>query len=59
MRNLQMTPEAAGCTKLTVSNCRVTKARDFEGEGGPEDKQAKFEEENPGDDAVREGRGGG
>lgn len=54
-----MTPEAAGCTKLTVSNCRVTKARDFEGEGGPEDKQAKFEEENPGDDAVREGRGGG
>lgn len=39
-------------TKLT-HDCSPTKARDFEGEGGPEDKQRKFEEEHPGDDAVR------
>lgn len=39
--------------KLICHCCRTTKARDFEGEGGPEDKQARFEEENPGDDSVR------
>ena len=29
-----------------------TKARDFEGEGGPETKQASYEENNPGNDDV-------
>ncbi len=32
---------------------RVTKARDFEGEGGPEDKARLRAEENPGSDEVR------
>ncbi|MCJ1307714.1 hypothetical protein MMC25_001362 [Agyrium rufum] len=32
---------------------RATKARDFEGEGGPEEKQHKYEQENPGNDDVR------
>ncbi|MCJ1462752.1 hypothetical protein MMC07_001355 [Pseudocyphellaria aurata] len=32
---------------------RPTKARDFEGEGGPETKQQIYEEENPGNDDVR------
>ena len=31
-----------------------TKARDFEGPGGPETKQAIYEEANPGNDDVRE-----
>ena len=31
-----------------------TKARDFDGEGGPEDKQALYSQENPGNDDVRE-----
>ena len=31
---------------------RPTKAKDFEGEGGPEDKQRIYEEENPGNDEV-------
>ncbi|KZF19072.1 hypothetical protein L228DRAFT_251632 [Xylona heveae TC161] len=30
-----------------------TKARDFEGPGGPETKQAQYEETNPGNDEVR------
>ncbi|KAL8959292.1 MAG: hypothetical protein Q9193_003824, partial [Seirophora villosa] len=30
-----------------------TKARDFEGPGGPETKQQLYEEENPGNDDVR------
>ena len=30
-----------------------TKARDFEGPGGPETKQALYEEANPGNDDVR------
>lgn len=29
-----------------------TKAKDFEGEGGPEDKQRRYEEENPGNEDV-------
>ncbi|KAK5161621.1 hypothetical protein BJ546DRAFT_1070454 [Cryomyces antarcticus] len=32
---------------------RPTKARDFEGAGGPEDKAAQHEDANPGDDDVR------
>jgi len=31
---------------------RPTKARDFEGPGGPETKQALYEEANPGNDDV-------
>lgn len=31
-----------------------TKARDFEGPGGPETKQQLYEEANPGNDDVRE-----
>ena len=31
---------------------RPTKARDFEGEGGPETKQALYEQNNPGNDDV-------
>ena len=31
----------------------MTKAGDFEGEGGPEDKAAVHAEERPGDDDVR------
>lgn len=31
-----------------------TKARDFEGPGGPETKQKIYEEANPGNDDVRE-----
>ena len=31
---------------------RPTKARDFEGEGGPEDKAALYAEANPGSDDV-------
>ena len=31
---------------------RPTKARDFEGEGGPEDKAASYAEANPGNDDV-------
>ncbi|KAF2815924.1 uncharacterized protein BDZ99DRAFT_457865 [Mytilinidion resinicola] len=31
---------------------RAYKARDFEGEGGPEDKATKYAEENPGNDDV-------
>ena len=31
---------------------RPTKARDFEGPGGPETKQAMYEEANPGNDDV-------
>lgn len=30
-----------------------TRARDFEGEGGPETKQALYEEKNPGNDDVK------
>ncbi|MCJ1301075.1 hypothetical protein MMC08_003874 [Hypocenomyce scalaris] len=33
---------------------RPTKARDFEGPGGPETKQRLYEEANPGNDDVRE-----
>lgn len=33
---------------------RLSKAGDFEGEGGPEDKAQKLAEENPGSDDVRE-----
>lgn len=32
---------------------RTTKARDFEGEGGPEEKRRTHEEERGGDDDVR------
>ena len=32
---------------------RPTKARDFEGEGGPETKQEIYERDNGGDDAVQ------
>lgn len=32
---------------------RATKARDFEGAGGPETKQQLYEEANPGNDDVR------
>ena len=39
-----------------VAHCllrpRPTKARDFEGPGGPETKQALYEEANPGNDDV-------
>ena len=37
--------------KLTV-NPSPTKARDFEGPGGPETKQAIYEDANPGNDDV-------
>ncbi len=33
---------------------RLSKARDFEGEGGPEDKAAQYAQYNPGSDDVRE-----
>ena len=36
------------------SFCRPYKARDFEGEGGPEDKARIHAEENPGANDVRE-----
>lgn len=40
--------------------CSPTKAKDFEGAGGPETKQALYEEANPGNDDVggnvRQGR---
>lgn len=32
---------------------RTTKARDFEGEGGPEDKRRVYEEEHGGNDDVK------
>ena len=32
---------------------RVTKDKDFEGEGGPETKQRLYEEANPGNDDVK------
>lgn len=32
---------------------RTTKARDFEGEGGPEDKLRKYEEGHGGNDDVQ------
>jgi hypothetical protein len=32
---------------------RVTKAKDFEGEGGPETKAERYAEENPGADDIR------
>ena len=36
-----------------MRSSRTTKARDFEGEGGPEDKRRMHEEERGGDDDVR------
>ncbi|KAJ8608101.1 hypothetical protein MRB53_039850 [Persea americana] len=39
----------------SVSNTgRLTKAKDFEGEGGPEDKQAAFARDNGGSDDVQD-----
>lgn len=35
-----------------VGGCRTTKARDFEGLGGPEDKQALDRRDRGGDDGV-------
>lgn len=35
-------------------NHRLTKASDFEGEGGPEDKTAAYAAENPGSDDVQD-----
>lgn len=35
-------------------NSSPTKARDFEGPGGPETKQQLYEEANPGNDDVRD-----
>ena len=37
--------------KINIAH-RPTKARDFEGEGGPEDKAALYAEANPGNDDV-------
>lgn len=37
----------------TLTATRPTKARDFEGPGGPEIKQAIYEEANPGNDDVK------
>jgi hypothetical protein len=34
--------------------CRPTKARDFEGEGGPEDKARKYAEDHGGNDDILE-----
>lgn len=34
-------------------NSSPTKAKDFEGEGGPETKKQIYEQENPGNDDVR------
>jgi hypothetical protein len=33
---------------------RLSKARDFEGTGGPEDKIEQYAQENPGNDDIRE-----
>lgn len=45
---------------LTSHLNRPYKARDYEGIGGPEDKERMYEEENPGNDDVdsnvRQGR---
>jgi len=43
------------------ANGRTTKAKDFEGEGGPEDKARQYAEDNPGNDDVRSNirQGGG
>jgi hypothetical protein len=34
--------------------CRPTKARDFEGEGGPEDKARNYAEDHGGNDDILE-----
>ncbi|KAI9881528.1 MAG: hypothetical protein M1830_000091 [Pleopsidium flavum] len=38
---------------LSKESGRPTKAKDFEGEGGPETKQRLYEEASPGNDDVR------
>lgn len=40
------------CVRAEVESS-PTKARDFEGEGGPEEKRKIYEEENPGNDDVQ------
>lgn len=42
-----------GTGQKTDSSPSPTKARDFEGPGGPETKQAIYAEANPGNDDVR------
>lgn len=37
-----------------MTRIRLYKARDYEGVGGPEDKERIYAEENPGNDDVRE-----
>ena len=50
------TPIDRGVEVWSVANTAdsATKARDFEGPGGPETKQQLYEEANPGDDDVTE-----
>ncbi len=43
------------CANVLCSH-RTTKARDFEGEGGPEDKAEGDRRDRGGDDDVRTGR---
>ena len=42
-----------GPEKKLIHTPSPTKAQDFEGPGGPETKQALYEEANPGNDDVR------
>lgn len=41
-------------SSLILISCRLYKAGDFEGLGGPEDKAAAYAEVHGGDDAVRD-----
>lgn len=45
-------PESEGGGENPATG-RSYKARDFEGEGGPEDKAAQYAEDNPGADDAR------
>ena len=47
-------PLSIGENEADCVMCSPTKAKDFEGEGGPETKQRLYEEENPGNDDVRD-----
>lgn len=40
-------------TRRKAGNQRLTKDTDFEGEGGPEDKRAAYEEDRGGENDVR------
>ena len=45
---------SSSSTKLKLSVHRLSKAKHFEGDGGPETKAAQIAEANPGSDSVRE-----